>query len=415
MGRWTDEEWRAWDVAREVEIWNLAARDNAVKLRDLRPLEAGVADAQDHSGWTPLQVAALKNSAKAASALLELGADVSMRCGYLEPTALHLAAWHGHTEVMRVLLDHKADSAAGNGLGELAIEKARQRGMKEAETLLLLSGSPDPGIDVTSLQVANEHALTARATAASRAVESDRPDNIFFDPLAHRLAGKEGMAYGGGMCWILTPRTSLGDECVKDAYRRGVRQVVLLGAGMDARAYRLGFGDMTFYEVDQQAIFDVKEPLLQGLEPPSAARVPVVADLCQKDALVAGLRAAGFSPQQPSCWLLEGLVMYLSPSHVDNLFAAISSLTSPGSVVFHDAVSETSQQGGIVCCGARFLSGSDDYAGLWRSHGFNADVVDFKQTYVDRQQRRVLVEPGRMHPSSVTGRQVTFFVWAAKM
>eukprot|EP00966_Prymnesium_polylepis_P228316 5284102-Prymnesium_polylepis.1 len=65
--------------------------------------------------------------------------------------------------------------------------------------------------------------------------------------------------------WIMVPRTRYGDDLLEQYYQKGCRQLVLLGAGMDARAYRVtGLPELRVFEVDQQTTFDVKEPLLAG-------------------------------------------------------------------------------------------------------------------------------------------------------
>jgi O-methyltransferase involved in polyketide biosynthesis len=61
-----------------------------------------------------------------------------------------------------------------------------------------------------------------------------------------------------------------------------LRQVVSLGAGMDSRAFRLGLADMTFFEVDKQALFEVKEPLVSGTPLQAAARHLVVGTIGSK-------------------------------------------------------------------------------------------------------------------------------------
>ena len=112
--------------------------------------------------------------------------------------------------------------------------------------------------------VETAHSFTGRMCAASRLEETRRPDSLFSDPLAYTLAGKEGRAQPMGG-WIMVPRTRFGDDFLRDHYTRGARQLVLLGAGFDARAYRMsGLPELRVYEVDQKTTFEVKEPLLTG-------------------------------------------------------------------------------------------------------------------------------------------------------
>ena len=65
--------------------------------------------------------------------------------------------------------------------------------------------------------------------------------------------------------WIMTPRTRFADDLVKEHYEghAAARQLVLLGAGMDSRAFRMtSVDELAVYEVDQPTTFDIKEPLV---------------------------------------------------------------------------------------------------------------------------------------------------------
>src|SRR6516165_7536734 len=96
---------------------------------------------------------------------------------------------------------------------------------------------------------------TARWAAAQRARESERPDRLFFDPLAAALAGEEGLAalqlsekYNPrhqDTANYIAVRIRFFDDIAQEGAARGLRQIVLLAAGMDARAYRLSCPDGT--------------------------------------------------------------------------------------------------------------------------------------------------------------------------
>jgi len=130
---------------REPCLWELAATNQAARLEARLTATAADLNGQDQRGWTPLQVAALGNAGAAADVLLRFRADVNMTCGYLAPTALHLAAWHDHVNVAKVLLNHHADVNAANGAGETPLAKAQQRGQKRCSALLEQSSSSLPG------------------------------------------------------------------------------------------------------------------------------------------------------------------------------------------------------------------------------------------------------------------------------
>merc|ERR1712232_959871 len=78
------------------------------------------------------------------------------------------------------------------------------------------------------------------------------------------MGGPDGLRNPMGS-WILVPRTRFGDDLLQKLYwEHGCRQLVLLGAGVDARAFRLdGVPELSVFEVDQQTTFDFKEPIVQ--------------------------------------------------------------------------------------------------------------------------------------------------------
>src|SRR5262245_36590036 len=86
---------------------------------------------------------------------------------------------------------------------------------------------------------------TARWVAEYRAMETDRPDAIFRDPYARKLAGPEGaqivasMPRGKAFAWPMIVRTAVFDEIILDRVRAGADLVLNLAAGLDARPWRL--------------------------------------------------------------------------------------------------------------------------------------------------------------------------------
>jgi methyltransferase (TIGR00027 family) len=267
-------------------------------------------------------------------------------------------------------------------------------------------------------RVANPVAFTARMCAAARWEETQRRDSIFEDPLAERLAGNEGMGSPMGS-WIMTPRTRYGDDFLRSHYARGCRQLVLPGAGMDSRAFRMhGLPDLRVYEVDQQTIFDVKEPLVRGETVRVASRSVVATEFTQRGKWTDDLVSAGYDPRVPTVWLLEGLFMYLSPDDGAHLMREVGQLSCTGSAVFHDAISMHYITAGIVVGGAPFIGGSDEYGRLWAEYaGFDTGFVrNFRSVAVDRARRAVVVDPrvSEATPASLAGRDVVLFVEAQK-
>jgi methyltransferase (TIGR00027 family) len=100
---------------------------------------------------------------------------------------------------------------------------------------------------------------------------------------------------------------------------------------LDSRAYRLPWPPGTVvYEIDQQAVLDVKTGTLSALgAKPAAEHRPVAVDL--RDDWPAALRANGFDASQPTAWSAEGLLAYLPPDAQDRLFDHITALSANGS------------------------------------------------------------------------------------
>lgn len=271
----------------------------------------------------------------------------------------------------------------------------------------------------TAARVETPHAYTGRMCAASRFLESQRADALFNDHLAHRLAGDEGLAQPMGD-WIMTPRTVFGDDLLRSRYAAGVRQLVLLGAGMDARAYRMtDLPELRVFEVDQKTTFDVKEPLLHGEPLAVASRHTVATEFTQRGKWLSDLMASGFDAQQPSVWLLEGLTMYLTLPDTHELMREIGKASASGSVLFHDACSAHYMRSKIVVGGAPFVGGSDEYAQLWADHaGYSQGYVyDFSRAIsVDRKRRRIVIDERapEASPQAVAGKAVVLFVVVQK-
>ena len=115
----------------------------------------------------------------------------------------------------------------------------------------------------------------------TQAQESVRSDALFHDPVAHLVAG--GARSMGD--WIMVPRTRYGDDLIEELGKTGASQLVLLGAGMDTRAFRLGsLREWTVFEVDLQETFAVKEPLLADQPTLCAQRVVLGVDFAHASA-----------------------------------------------------------------------------------------------------------------------------------
>ncbi|MBX9640675.1 MAG: class I SAM-dependent methyltransferase [Mycobacteriaceae bacterium] len=282
-----------------------------------------------------------------------------------------------------------------------------------------------PDLDSPSLRTAGDSwhitesvGATALAVAASRAVETVGPDPLIRDEFAAVLVSSAGPAWArltdAGMAWLdgdehgkrihrvgcdyQAVRTHYFDEFFATATASGIRQVVILAAGLDSRAYRLRWPSGTaVYEIDQPKVLEYKAEILTSYGArPSATRHAVAVDL--RDDWPAALAAAGFDPARPTAWLAEGLLAYLPSDAQDRLFEMCTALSAPGSQLaleaFNMKVSGNEQRwnrmrdrlGLDVNVGALTYQESyrSDPAQWLADHGWQAQSVDNHQEMARR-------------------------------
>ncbi len=207
-----------------------------------------------------------------------------------------------------------------------------------------------PRTDDDSWDITEGVGATALGIAAARAAETAGDDPIIHDPFARVFVDAVGIP----MCTITASpalaaqftagipalqaqlralidftavRTAFFDEFFLGAAQAGVRQIVLLAAGLDARAWRLPWPDGTVvYELDQPKVLEFKFATLQrhGALPKSKL-VGVPVDLRQD--WPTALREAGFDASQPTAWSAEGLLHFLPAWAQHVLFERIHALS----------------------------------------------------------------------------------------
>jgi methyltransferase (TIGR00027 family) len=169
---------------------------------------------------------------------------------------------------------------------------------------------------------------TARWTALHRATESARPDALFRDQLAERLAGEHGRAIVARVPrttrngWWLVARTKIIDDAIAEAIADGCDRVLNLAAGLDTRPYRLDLPpDLTWVEADLPALLAEKTQLLAD-QTPRCRFTRTAVDLADSHARDAFFDAALDGAGQ-ALVLTEGLLMYLEDRDVIALSEAI--------------------------------------------------------------------------------------------
>lgn len=186
-------------------------------------------------------------------------------------------------------------------------------------------------------------ASTARWTAAVRARESARDDGLFNDPWAAELAGPEGLKWveerPAGRIISIVLRTRFFDDFLQRIVADNtIRQIVVMAAGLDTRAFRLRWPEqIRFFELDQAPVLAYKEQILRAAAAqPTCERHTVPVDLTAS--WEGALKAAGFDPRQPSGWLLEGFLFYLTPENLTRLLDRAMGLAAPGSFIGFDII-----------------------------------------------------------------------------
>jgi methyltransferase (TIGR00027 family) len=215
--------------------------------------------------------------------------------------------------------------------------------------------------DDDTWEITESVGATALGVAASRAAETESEYPLISDPFARVFLDAAG---DGPWNWhsadrlpaevieaepelplrmqtlvnYMASRTAFFDEFFLDATRSGIRQVVILAAGLDARSWRLPWPDgTTVYELDQPKVLDFKSSTLRehGAEP-ACNRIGVPVDLRQN--WPAALQQAGFDASEPSAWSAEGLMPYLPAAGQELLFNRVQGLTAAGSRIAVEAL-----------------------------------------------------------------------------
>ncbi len=155
---------------------------------------------------------------------------------------------------------------------------------------------------------------------------------------------------------IIVPRTIAIDDAVRE---RHSPQLVILGAGLDGRAWRMGeLADVDVFEVDHPASQQDKSDRLGDLSPLSRTLRYVAVDFTH-DRLDAALDAAGQQATTPTSWVWEGVVPYLGRSDVDDTAAVISARSAPGSrlVINYQSPAMSAAGGRLVARAMAALAG----------------------------------------------------------
>jgi methyltransferase (TIGR00027 family) len=210
----------------------------------------------------------------------------------------------------------------------------------------------------------NQSSMTAMGIAIVRGIESEKPENerICYDPYARRLVNGalyhfvrffDRLGYsevkGPGIMGFLTVRDRHIDEYLKSCLTDGIEQLVILGAGLDSRAYRFDElkAHVKVFEVDHPASQQDKLKKLKEIFGQVPSHVTYVDIDFNTQALGQRLSECGYNENLKTLFIWQGVTQYLTPAAVDDTLAFIANHSGAGSSVIFDYMYPTLLDGTV--------------------------------------------------------------------
>ena len=260
-----------------------------------------------------------------------------------------------------------------------------------------------------SWDLATSVGATATMVAAgrARATRADNPliDDRFAEPLVRAVGVDFFTRWASGeldpvdvdipgapwgmqrMTDMLAARTRYIDEFFSRAADAGIRQVVILASGLDARAYRLPWAaGTTVYEIDQPQVIEFKTATIAELGSKPTADVRAVPVDLRHD-WPAALREAGFDTTRPAAWAAEGLLGFLPSDAQDRLLDNVTALSADGSQLVAE----------VFLNSAANQQALNAATGKWRANGLDVELENLGFPGERNDVATYLVERG-WHP-----------------
>jgi methyltransferase (TIGR00027 family) len=268
---------------------------------------------------------------------------------------------------------------------------------------------------------------TALGAAVCRLIEQYQPEEtrLFNDPVVKGLVGApirvmlqipamrsftiqqtDGIApgiFGGQIC-----RTRYNDDAVRAAISQGVRQLIILGAGLDTRPYRLpGIERVKVFEVDLPFVQDDKKKKIQkilGKLPEQVTFIPIDFDKQNLEEVFAG---TNFDPSRPAVFVWEGVTQYITEDAVRRTLAFVGKSAPGSTIVFTYVLKSVIERRSNIPGADRLMaqvqkdspfifglepSGIPDFLGLFHLNPV-ADVgnADYQEKYLKPMGRHLVV------------------------
>lgn len=209
----------------------------------------------------------------------------------------------------------------------------------------------------------NQTSMTAIGIAILRGIESEKPENerLCHDPYARKFVNGalynlirffDKMGYsekkGPGIVGFLAARERHIDEFLKAQIQAGVEQVVILGAGLDARAYRFDeLKKIRVFEVDHPASQQSKIEKVRRIFGELPAHVTYISIDFNIQTLAQRLPESGYDASRKTLFIWQGVTQYLTPDAVDSTLAFIAQYSPAGSSVIFDYMYPTLLDGTV--------------------------------------------------------------------
>jgi methyltransferase (TIGR00027 family) len=215
-------------------------------------------------------------------------------------------------------------------------------------------------------ELAGPGSKTAMGVLLARFAESRKPEGerICFDPYAIHFVSQDMLKWAAqnpeemkamrerhdhlfpGLDNSLVARVRFFDDFVNKSIDESIQQLVILGAGYDSRAYRIeGLRNVMVFEVDHPATQAVKRQNIERIFGSLPDHVIYVSANLEKDEFGQKLLNMGYSRSKKTLFLMEGVLAYLAPSVVDEIFSFIANNSVKNSSVLFDYHSKSVTDG----------------------------------------------------------------------